>query len=283
MAESLSAPYGAYRDALTAIVALAERVKGAERASAAARREAETRMGADAERVTARLAALAERRAALAERLAALPVTTHTRGGQRALATADPVDLLEQLLERAEGALGDCDNELAAIERQRDRLQHARAEADASSRREQETAAAVAAAARARAARGDQVLFTAQAVGIVLTLVAGIAGPTGSGAAAALVLGALVALVVRARPTTLAARLSARHAALTGESAGAPAAGPVLAPVAAGACALDGLAGAAGSLIGSHALGAGLAALVVGGAATYLLINIPRDTQGRTA
>jgi hypothetical protein len=264
--------YRAYVAALCEADDATARAEQAERQQSERARAADAAAAQDAEKQRRRVAATLGRREAVAERLRALPADLPAPRDRRPAASSDPLALAEQLLSRAEQAAAGCDDELAAIKRQRVRLHEAQAGAEGSRRAEREREAARLREARLDAARGDRVLGLTSALIGILVLATGMVVSAVVACAVGVVLAGLFALLARARPSSLPARIQRRRTGITTDDPTwtFPPPTPIVGAIFASAVVIAGVATLVGGALSGEtagiALGGVLAALGAGAA-----------------
>lgn len=261
--------YRAYVAALREADDATARAEQAERQQSERARAADAAAAQDAEKQRRRVATTLGRREAVAERLRALPVDLPAPRGRRPAASSDPLALAEQLLSRAEQAAAGCDDEFAAIKRQRVRL-HEGVEESRRAARERE--AARLREARLDAARGDRVLGLASALIGIAVLATGMVVSAVAACAVGVVLAGLFALLARARPSSLPARIQRRRTGTTTDDPTwtFPPPTPIVGAIFASAVVIAGVATLVGGALSGEtagiALGGVLAALGAGAA-----------------
>ncbi len=214
MAHALTSAYDAYAAALRDVDLVVARAGADERAEAEQARTREVELDRRVGEVRSTAEAVLRARDGVARKLADLPITVPAARSTAPPSSSDPLALAEQLVRRADGVVDACREDLAAIERQRARVAEARAGDDAQRRQAEAERLAREHAARERAAAGDRVLLGCAGAIALCAVVAGLAGPPGSGVLLGIVLAAAAALVARSRPSNLAARIGGSFVAV---------------------------------------------------------------------
>jgi hypothetical protein len=269
----MSETYQLYAEALHELEAAEVRAVAAGRAAHAEQHAEQDKVGRAIAEARARVAALSDAREQLARDVAALPVTAPEVSARPLPATSDPLGLADQLVSRARAALAGCAEDVAAIERQRKRIDEARHAADVVRRRTEAERAANAQATEREAAHGDRLLLQVSLAAALCAAVLGVVGPTGIAVVAAVGFGVIFGQVACRRLSHVPSRVAG--------SRSFPPRGAHAAVMYALGCGAGGLGTFVGGLIGADIFDVlfGLA-LVAGAAVTFFVLTNTRGSAG---